>query len=83
MHLYVQPRLFASDHAPPVLGQLTVAACDGTWSIGAAVTDLTTLQPLAITAGSGQEALAARTDAHSWLDELLDVLQELSEDPFG
>lgn len=76
--LYIQPRLFTSVGPFPTLSQLTVACTDDTWSVGAQVIDLSSLEPLAITALPGQQALEARDEALDFLRELLDVQAELS-----
>lgn len=75
--LYVQPRMFATDGPCPTMATLNVATVDGVWTIGATVIDLASLEPLAITATPGQQALDARADAHAFLDDLLDVQLEL------
>jgi hypothetical protein len=82
MHFHVQDRLFLSALSSPCLGELTVACVDGSWSLGGRVMDLVTLAPIAITAGPALEPATHRSEAHEWLDELLDVLEQQSGAPF-
>lgn len=84
LRLYVQPRMFTTDGPCPVLAQLSVALVDGSWSVGASVVDLASLEPLAITAGPGQQDVPGREEAHAMLDELLDVAASLGQlEPFA
>lgn len=83
MELHLQPSMFAPDEVPPMLGQLNVALVDGTWSLGASVHHLVTLEPVAITAEPGLRDVDERAEAHAALDVLLDALELLHQgDPF-
>ena len=79
MRLYVQQSMFSGELSTPCLADLNVAAVEGSWSIGLRVTNLSTLEPIAITALPGQKPIKSRQVAHEALDELLNVLEEVSK----
>lgn len=82
-HLYVQESMFESDCPTPCIASLNVASVDGNWSLGLEVSNLATLEPIALTATPGLAPLIGRREAHAALSELLDVLARVSHSPFS
>lgn len=80
--LYVQQSMFESYSPTACIGELTLGLVDGTLSVGGSVRNLVTLEPLALSCTPGLVGIDARQEAHEWLDELLEVLAEVSHQPF-